>query len=118
MHQMQTIVTDRRVCPSVCQSCDSTQIHCAKMSEQIKILFKVNNLGGPRNIVLDPPQRKGGGAGENFANSGPTTYQDGVLIDYRGLTALTKTMQKYVIGGSGSRDLLSMFVTLSYLLTD
>jgi len=34
--------------------------HCAKAAEQIKILFGINILGGPRNTVFDegpdPPQ--------------------------------------------------------------
>jgi len=69
MHEMQTIVTDiRGVCmsvrPPVCLSRGSTRLHCAKTAEQIKILFGVNTLGGPRNIVLDggsdPPLRGGG----------------------------------------------------------
>jgi len=59
MHEMQTIVTDvRGVCLSVGHA--ATRLHCTKTSEQIKILFAVNNLGGQRNIVLDgvrdPPQ--------------------------------------------------------------
>jgi len=54
MHEMQTIVTDvRGVCLSVCLSRGSSRIHCAKMAEQIKMLFGVNTPGGPRNIVLD-----------------------------------------------------------------
>jgi len=40
---------------SVCLSYGSTRLHCAKTAEQIKILFGVNTLGGPRNIVLDRP---------------------------------------------------------------
>jgi len=59
---MQTIVTDV-YSVSICLSCGSTRLHCAKMAEQIKILFGVNTLGGPRNIVLDghpdPPKAKG-----------------------------------------------------------
>jgi len=59
MHEMQTIVTDDRgSCPSVCRS---TWLYCGKTAERIEILFEVNTLGGPRNIVLDggswsPPQ--------------------------------------------------------------
>jgi len=41
------------VCQSVCLSRGSTRLHCAKMAEQIKILFMVNTPGGPSNIVLD-----------------------------------------------------------------
>jgi len=66
MHEMQTIVTDvRGVCLSVCQPVrqlvclsrgltrGSTQLHCAKMAEQIKMMFGVNTPGGPWNIVSD-----------------------------------------------------------------
>jgi len=54
MHEMQTIVTDvSGVCLSVCLSCGSAWLHCAKMAEQIKILFGLNTLGDLRNIVLD-----------------------------------------------------------------
>jgi len=65
MQEMQTIVTDVcGVCLSVCLSHGSSQLHCAKMAEQIKMLFGVNTSGGPRNIVLDvgpdpPPHREG-----------------------------------------------------------
>jgi len=55
MHQMQTIVTnDPGVCLLVClsESSGSTQLHCAKTAERIKMVFAVNTLGGPRNIVL------------------------------------------------------------------
>jgi len=65
MHEIQTIVNlpviAVYVSQSVCLSRGLTRIHCAKKAEQIKILFGVNNLGCPRNIVLDggpdPPQR-------------------------------------------------------------
>jgi len=63
---------------SVCLSRGSTHPHGAKTVERIKILFEVNTLGGPWNIVLgggpDPPQRGGGEVGENLFNCGPTTY--------------------------------------------
>jgi len=48
MHEMLTILT---VCVSL--ACSSSWLHCAKMAEQIKMLFGVNTPGGPRNIVLD-----------------------------------------------------------------
>jgi len=60
MHEMETTVTDVR---SVCLSHGSTRLRCAKMAERIKILFAVNTLGGPRNIVIDGvliPRSKGG----------------------------------------------------------
>jgi len=48
-----------------------TGIHCAKTAEQIKILFGVNTLGGPMNIVLDegfdPRRVRGGGFDAAFA---------------------------------------------------
>jgi len=47
MHEMLTILTDVR---GVRQS---SQLHCAKMAEQIKMLFGVNIPGGPLNTVLD-----------------------------------------------------------------
>jgi len=72
MHEIPAIIADDRcVCPSVsppvslsvCLSRGSTRLHCAKTAEQIKILFVVNTLGGPRNIALDgapdPPRREG-----------------------------------------------------------
>jgi len=41
----------------------SSLLHCAKMAEQIKMLFGVNTPGGPWNIVLDvgpdPPTERG-----------------------------------------------------------
>jgi len=55
VHEMLPIVTDvcgLSVCTSVCLSRDSTQLRCAKAAEQIKMLFGVNTLGGPRDIVL------------------------------------------------------------------
>jgi len=72
MHDMQTIVTDvSGVCPSVCLSRGSTRLLCAKTAEQIKILFRVDTLGGPRNIVLDggldPSTALGGGFDATFA---------------------------------------------------
>jgi len=52
MHIVQTIVTDD--C-GVCLSRGSTWLHCAKMAEQIKMLFGVNTSGGPGNTgVLIP----------------------------------------------------------------
>jgi len=46
MHEMQTVW-----CPSVCLLCDSSQLHCVMV--QIKILFIMNTVSGPRIIVLD-----------------------------------------------------------------
>jgi len=47
---------------SVCPSFGSSRLHCAKVAEQIKMLFGVNTPGDPWNIVLgvgpDPPQRE------------------------------------------------------------
>jgi len=48
------------VSQSVSLSRGLTPFHCAKTVERIRILFKVNTLRGPRNIVLDrspDPQR-------------------------------------------------------------
>jgi len=73
MHVMQAMVINDR---GVCLSCGSTRHHCAKMAEQIKMLFGVNTLVGPRNIVLDrnpDPSQISPTVGGNFANSGPTT---------------------------------------------
>jgi len=66
MCDMQTIVTVvsgvfLSVCLSVCLLGDLTRLYCAKTAEQIKILFRVNTLEGPSNIVLDGiliPHRK------------------------------------------------------------
>jgi len=50
------------VCLSVCLSRGTTRLHCAITTERIKMLLRVNNLGGPRDIVLhggpDPPHRQ------------------------------------------------------------
>jgi len=60
MHEMQSIVTDVcGVCLSVCLSCGSSRLHCAKMTEQIKMLFGVNTPGGPWSAGPDSPQRGG-----------------------------------------------------------
>jgi len=69
MHEMQTIVTEYR---GVCPSRGSTQLHCAKTVERIKIRFGVNT-GGLRNIVLDGvliSDSDGKGVGKNFAHCG------------------------------------------------
>jgi len=65
MHEIRTIVIDERgVCPPVCLSRGSTRLRYAETAKRIKILFGVNILGGPRNILLDggtsPPQLRGG----------------------------------------------------------
>jgi len=49
-HAMQSILT---YVPGVCLSQGSSRLHCAKMAEQIKMLFGVNTPRGPRNIMLD-----------------------------------------------------------------
>jgi len=64
MHEMQPIVADvSGVCPSVSLSGGSTRLHCAKTAERIKLLFGVNTLWRPRDIVLhvdpDPPTDTG-----------------------------------------------------------
>jgi len=47
MHEMQTVVTnDHAMCSSVCLSHGSSRLHCAKMAEQVKMLFGVNTPGG------------------------------------------------------------------------
>jgi len=66
MHEMWSVLTDvHGICLSVCLSCGSSRLHCAKMAERIKMLFGVNTPGNPWNIVLDvsleSPQRGGGG---------------------------------------------------------
>jgi len=78
MHDMLTIVTD--VCCvslSVSLLCSSTGLYCVKTAERFNILFGVNTLRGPWNIVLHgvliPPERGGRGVG-NFANCEPTAY--------------------------------------------
>jgi len=38
---------------SACLSRGSTRLHCAKMTEKIKVLLRLNTLGGPWNTVLD-----------------------------------------------------------------
>jgi len=48
MHEMQTIVPNNRgVCQYVSLSRGSTRLHCAKVAEQIKMLFGVSTPGGP-----------------------------------------------------------------------
>jgi len=66
MHEMQSILTDvHGICLSVSLSRGSSRLHCAKMAEQIKMLFGANTPGGPWNIVLDvgpdPPTERGRG---------------------------------------------------------
>jgi len=52
MHDMQPTVTDDRgVCLTVCHG-GSTLLHCAETAERTKMLFGVNTLGSPRDIVL------------------------------------------------------------------
>jgi len=52
MHEMQPIVTDvHGICLSVRPSHGSTQLHCAKVDEQIKMLFWVDTLGGQWDCV-------------------------------------------------------------------
>jgi len=62
----------------ICLSSGSTRLHCATVAERIKILFGVNTLRGPWNIVLhegpDPPPHSKRGVGENFVNYGHTAY--------------------------------------------
>jgi len=65
VHELQPIVTNvRAVCPLV--SLSVARINSASLSqtaEQIKMLFGINTLGGPRNFVLnanpDPPTERG-----------------------------------------------------------
>jgi len=65
MHEMQSIITDEPWCLSVSLSRSSSQLNCAKMAEQNKILFGMNIPGGPWNMVLDrgpdPPTDRGRG---------------------------------------------------------
>jgi len=55
---------------SVCLSRGSSRLHCAKIAEQIKMLFGMNTPGGPRNIVLDvgpdAPTERGRGPVLNY----------------------------------------------------
>jgi len=66
MHEMQTIVSDARgVCLSVFLSRGSTRLHCARMAEQIKVMFWVNIPGCVWNFLSDvgpDPQTERGGA--------------------------------------------------------
>jgi len=63
------------VSQSVCLSRGSSRLHCGITDEHIKILFGVNTLGGPINIVRRPggscrsPTAKGGGFDAAFAKS-------------------------------------------------
>jgi len=68
MHEMQSILTDVR---GVCQSRGSSRLHCAKMAQQIKMLFGVNILEGQWNTVLDvgPGPLTGRGSVLNFGTS-------------------------------------------------
>jgi len=64
MHEMQPIVTDvRGVCLSVFHAAQ-LGFTVQKTAERIKMLFGVNTVGGPLDIVLhvgpDPPQTGGG----------------------------------------------------------
>jgi len=117
MHEMQTIVTDDRgvrlsVCLSVCLSCGSIRLHCAKMAE----LFP----GSSRNIVI-PPQRSEWGILLNFGT--PLVFPERLKLETRNVHiegtrgGLTKTMQKSVTrrSGAGSRDLPLTSATPTYL---
>jgi len=55
MHEMQTIVTNIcSVCQSVSHVARSSRLHCAKMAEQIKMLFGLHTHSWePWNIMLD-----------------------------------------------------------------
>jgi len=69
---------------SVCHSHGSAQLYCAKTAEQIKILFGINTLGGPRNIVLDgrpKPQNDGRGIRCSFRQI--TLVSCSISIRYR-----------------------------------
>jgi len=68
MYEMQTIVTDvRGDCLSVCHAAQHG-FAVQKTAERIKMLFGVNTLGGPWDIVLhggpDAPTEKGGELGK------------------------------------------------------
>jgi len=80
MHEMQKIVTDDLgVCLSVSLSvCHAAQLSfdCAKMAEQIKMLFGVNTRGGLRNMVLD------GGPNSEF----PYSEERGIRCSLRQIT--------------------------------
>jgi len=57
---------------SVRLSRGSTRLHCAKTAEQIKMLFGMNTLGSPRDIVLywgpDLPTDRGRGPTFKFCD--------------------------------------------------
>jgi len=77
MHEMQTVVTDDRgVCPSVCHEVLLGFTVQKWLTDQDAVWGE--HSWGPWNIVLDgghyPPTPTGRGAGEHFANYGPTTY--------------------------------------------
>jgi len=62
---------------SVCLSCGSSRLYCAKVAEQSKLLFGVSTPCGPCNIVSDwdpdPPQT-GEELGKILLISGPSAY--------------------------------------------
>jgi len=68
MHEMLTILTDvRGVCLSVCLSCSSSWLRCAKMAEHIKMLFEVNYSWKPtKRTRRDPPTDRDRGPLSNF----------------------------------------------------
>jgi len=59
MYEVHTIAIDD---PVVCQSV--TRAGCAKMHEEMDILFGMQSPGYPRNVVLDGGLRRSHGKGE------------------------------------------------------
>jgi len=99
MHEIQPIVTGEW-CLSVSLSVtrpNSASLCKQKTAEQIKTLFGVNTPGGSWDNVLhqdsDPPQT---GRGTHFYILGPPISSESleILRAYRGVEALTKTMQQ------------------------
>jgi len=90
---------------SVCLSHGPSWLYCA--NQQIKMLFGVNTPGGPWNIVLhvglDPPTD---GRGPVFNFGTLLLFLEQLKLDLKFCMhtedgGLTRTMQKYVIGGWG-----------------
>jgi len=58
------------VCPLVCLSRGSTELHCTKTAKRIKMLFVRNTLGNPWDIVLHwGPDPHSKGKGDPLLNS-------------------------------------------------
>jgi len=74
MHEIWPIVTDNSVAYSVSVCRSVTRLRHAKMAEWIKVLFRVETLGGSRHIVLDQGLDDVRREGNEWGNAHCTVY--------------------------------------------